>query len=304
MPTVVLNLGASAFAAPEPWRSIAPGDSIVVDGPVPNAVALLGGAAATASLFFQDAGHQAVSDGTTATAPDFGVDTIAHYRADSVVLASGKIGTWNDLSGNGNHLVQGTAGAQARYLYDPAIRNNPCGEFDGAATFYQLTSLLVGGQVPALYSEFTLIVIAQLYINGDHALFNAADVTGNDNTGPQILSIAAGNIVLMDGAGQSSVASLAYPFRNASENTFAHWHYYLGQHVTNRRSLSIDGGTAGVATGAEAPAAIRRITVGRLSAAALYFLGGRIAEMWLAKRQMTAAEQTALATYARVQYGI
>lgn len=62
----------------------------------------------------------------------FGADLIQWVRADLGIQIATGVSQWNDLSGNGAHYTQGTAGQQPAYLANGGPNNQPYVACDGA----------------------------------------------------------------------------------------------------------------------------------------------------------------------------
>jgi len=109
------------------------------------------------------------------------------WLRDSYTLAATKIASWTDLTGNGNHFVQGTDASRPTYNASNAnLGNQPTADFAGAQT---MTCSITGGYanvtVCYVYRPVTAIaarpmvtsggVAGSLYAAGDAiALYGAA----------------------------------------------------------------------------------------------------------------------------------
>jgi len=77
-----------------------------------------------------------LSPGQTSVAPDIPGSPFAWYRADTLVTSGSSVTTWTDKSGNGRHLVEGTAAT----LLTADINGHDAVDFDGTNDILQLGS--------------------------------------------------------------------------------------------------------------------------------------------------------------------
>lgn len=251
------------------------------------------------------AGRFDISDEVVAF-PEFVAPIIFRWRADQVTLASTKVSQLEDLSGNGNHAVQGTAGARA--LWRPGvneIKNQPALDFDGSDDFYTVDALQVDEDDPPDYTAYTLWVVCRLHTNANNAIVAVADETALERTGPLLYETGTGNLLSFDGYNAQAEAQVDYPFRYAGGgDTFTRWHSILCEHATGARSITLDNGTTDTGTGAANPGAPVSVKLGRLVEGAFWFIDGEIAEVFLAGGSLTTEEKAALAAYRLNRYGL
>jgi hypothetical protein len=88
-----------------------------------------------------------------------------HSADAGVTLASNAVSQWNDLSGNGNHLTQATAGYRPSYS-QIAVNSNPAVVFGGVAG-----RLLTGPSAGSGLTQFTIAMVVYTSLNGYYSQF-------------------------------------------------------------------------------------------------------------------------------------
>ena len=210
----------------------------------------------------------------------------AWYRADQGITLNGStVSQWDDISGNGNHLVQGTGSAQPTYVASSSYFGVPALSFDGgdrmncaalSATIKEITYFAVGRGV----------TVAN---NGIAAITNGGTV----NTGTAMFYTAGAMTVRRASTGGAAKAV-----------TYAAKHVVIGTADATAANIYVDSATAGTAEGAKAYTGYSHLTVGDIANALIYPWNGEIAEVGILNRVATAAEISALLSYASRRYGI
>lgn len=73
----------------------------------------------------------------------FGASVLGWYRGDTVTIGTG-VSSWTDKTGNGNHLIQATTGAQPAYTASDATLNNRGTLLgNGTSTFLNCVGMVV-----------------------------------------------------------------------------------------------------------------------------------------------------------------
>lgn len=206
----------------------------------------------------------------------------AHYDASvaaSVTVATG-VSQWADLSGNGYHLLQASAGKQPVY--------------SGSGTTSKIT---FNGSSQTLQASFTLTQPTTVYFiakqvtwpGGTRYLFDGA-VANNmivyqNTASPKIAMYAGGVVGDNSGATIGTMVVITAVFNGASS------------------SLSVNNNTK--TTGNAGAAAGAGITVGSIGGAALgNFSNIEVQEIYIYSAAHSAATQTSMITYLRNKWGI
>ncbi len=209
------------------------------------------------------------------------------YRADQqVTLVSGKASVWNDLSGNGRHLTQGTGGSRPTFVAS-GIGGQASLSFAGS----QLMDCGTGTWGAALAIPYTLYVIGYSAQDAFRTFTDRVDASGNR----PLMYVGTSTRVFIDslasdltGHADVSVASLIIGAFNGATS-----HIYV-----NNSQTSIADGSTGAGT------TLPSLRVGAFGGAGSNFLNGQIAEIIVDGALTSAATRELIANYVRARYQI
>lgn len=156
--------------------------STQLTGAVPQAASPTGILATAGTPNVTVVGVNGTSNAQTLTITSWTVASVsglqAWYRADSgdITQSGGFVSQWNDKSGNGRHLVQGTGANQPAYTSSAAaFGNQPVVDFDGSAHF--MTNATTFASLISLSADLMGAVFSVDAIDTD----NAPGVTYNND---------------------------------------------------------------------------------------------------------------------------
>lgn len=227
---------------------------------------------------------------TVASVSTVTINTIETLTANYVAqpLALDRVSQWNDKSGLGNNVTQGTALNQP--VYNPAqLNSNAVMTFDGVSTFIMPSGLYF---VP----------------NGDNTIFAIGKYSGQ-GVDQYILGMersGVDNLFLRSNLGSGIVAFVNTSSNGAGEVTVSgitktNYNIYQAGISGTTVSLAVNNGTAATATGSKATATVG--TIGGFSTGASRIIGG-ISEIIIYNRALSASEIVQVNRYLSQKWGI
>jgi hypothetical protein len=112
-------------------------------------------------------------------------------KADSgITLNAGNVASWNDLSGNGNHMVQGVAVNQPLFL-SGAINNFPAVQFNGQSNLLRNATMSMAGPLTLYYVLKQISFGLNKYLDYSNSAQGDAYTLYQVNTSPNI-SVSGG----------------------------------------------------------------------------------------------------------------
>lgn len=199
-------------------------------------------------------------------------------RGDAVTLNGSTVSSWNDRSGNTRHALQGAAGAQPTLVAN-GIGGQPALSFDGG-DYMDVTNLTVS-------RPYTVIVVGTSTSQNGRFFHDGVSVGSRTVLyGPSGTQIAAYGSVAITATADASSAKIYSALHNSTSSTLR----------INGSSTSGNLGLSGLASGL-------RIGVAADLSAGSYLIG-RIAEIIVASRALTAAENALIERYLSHRYGI
>lgn len=202
-------------------------------------------------------------------------------------------GTWSDMSGNGNHATQGTAGMQPAIVTN-SINGHQVRRFDGTNDYLN-GALSVTGT--------TMTVIAVLSLNSASAAFGRVVSTGATNTADEDNAARAAAILRVGGTSVSA-------FRGASQKSTGTIVYDTPVIVTSKFDVAMHtlylNGVAQVAVGSVGTFTISAYRLGAslLDADTGSFFKGDLAEVLAYSDSLTNGNRQTVEAYLAAKYGI
>lgn len=213
-------------------------------------------------------------------------------RADAGVTASGvDVTQWNDQSGNGRNLTQGTIGNSPDRLAG-ALNGLPVIDFDGTDDFLRNTSL---GN-PA---SITVITLAKSDVNPQTGvLVDVSDNTTNtDRRFTQLLDLGNFKSRISNNGGTNFDASSSF-------TDIGSYHIFYGDHATNTNSKgSVDGSTLFQAAASGTLRNATNLQIGRSFSSSRPF-NGQIAEVIVYNGVLSLADRQRVEGYLAHKWGL
>lgn len=211
---------------------------------------------------------------------------IQWMRADQVVLSSGNVTSWPDLSGSGNGASQGNATYQPLWISNNTVIGQPTIRLSGA------TGTWLSHPLGALVNNTTIwVVVASVTqaasnfrcLYGTSAgVMLCSSGAGAGDFGAYIGAYNDGGVSVLDGQGHAIAWVCSTP---TTTQTF-----YADNNATTTTGTSAYTGAPGVIGAGN--------TVGGQT------MGGEVAEIAVWNRQLAATDIAALSQYAAGRYGI
>lgn len=215
----------------------------------------------------------------------------AWYRSDQGTTIATGVSQWNDLSGNANHLTQGTGSAQPS-LVSNAYNGKPCIRFVSANSqiLSKTSTDLIGT------GAYTLVTAVKVNSStGANALF------GNTNTG------AGTTLFLNSGPVRDVLHAGVAAFDGSAIQTTALEVWIAIRSAASKPSLLINNisqSLSGAATGINAAGGSGLLAVGGyFSAGVTGFADIDVTEAVLLARDISTPEASRLSGYTRARYG-
>jgi hypothetical protein len=217
------------------------------------------------------------------------------YRADKGVTTATGVNLWADQSVTLKDLTQATAGAQPVYNNTANLINfNPTLTFDGTNDVLSNTTISHSGTNG---EDMFAVVLPNSVPAGVHDIIGLGTVANTGNStefrlGNDRLNYISANSVTI-GAISNPSTSFGVQLANANKSN------------TGAASIFLNGNSVITGTIAEMPVS-NQLNLGarRLSGVNGLFFNGRIAEVVLYNRQLTATERPRVASYLAIKYGI
>lgn len=224
-----------------------------------------------------------------------GGNLAAHYRADIGVTVDTGVSQWSDQSGRGNHVLQGTGGAQPTLVAN-VLNGRPVLRFAAASSqFLRVADATTGIEVGGL--AYALVVGRQTVVGGNRAFLSVdnADVANRAFCifAPAATTIRSRHIL--------RVTSVINADTTLADNTFARVESWADAGAVYVRNGATEVSTAAVGnTGYAFPGTF--IHVGCLPGTG--FLTGDIAEVIIANSIPSAAQLSSLREYTLAVWGV
>lgn len=222
-------------------------------------------------------------------------DTWIFLRGDNLGADGSSIATWSDQSGEGNDFTQSTAGERPTVLVDASIGNQKCANFDGTDdSLINVVGINAGGVAVPDVSSFTVLIVWKHDGTTADIPFSFADVSGGEFTWSNFYRESGTlGFYVLDNAAPASVA-----------DSSTAWRYAVLIHRGASRDLDINGALAGTNATAKNPAALKIGRLGRGVYNGYGPLDGKIAEIRVIGRELTAQEIADWEAYVGVRYGL
>ncbi len=217
----------------------------------------------------------------------------AWYRADAanVTIATG-VSQWNDLSGAGLHLTQGTGASQPTWLSSD-INGRPSIQFNGSSHFLSRAATTLG-VTTAGYTALLVVKEDTAAATGIQVALAEAAGTSGFYLWQITPNKAVRHVTVGDGTGPA-VQTATYESRTYNFATGA------GPVLrVNRQAQTVSGAP----TTLVAPVGASILCLGSRTAGADFWAACRIAELAIWPRPLQAAEITILDTYVTSRYGL
>lgn len=217
-------------------------------------------------------------------------DTIGFWRFSDVTQSSG-VATILDLSGNGNTLTTVDTGNRPTYVAaDPAINNQPCGDFS-TDDYFTNTNILVGGVNPSDYASYSVLIVAKVdNPAGNHALMTAVPAAGGIFSGMN--AHVSSNAIYW-----SAITAFSGGYTSTA------WASFEFTHEAAAQAMYVDGTLLSQRSIADNVPALKEVSLGAFLTAG-YPFDGRIAEMRIIGHRLTAPELADWAEYLSLRYGL
>jgi hypothetical protein len=254
--------------------------------------------------FYRQVGFSLAAPQPGFTPADYGDDLIlwldaevgVYKDAGTTLAADGEtVQQWNDQSGNGYHMSQGTAGDRPTFRATSALTNQPAVQFNQDWLSSGTDAVSLGGGVVAVFGVLRWVSPAGSGVNSRHMAFIGNGQSSDFNNEPSfMMCIGSGELRTFRNAGPLNARSVSL------DTNYRIGGIWDGTNYTNYINNSAGTPTANTGTFGST-GTLHFVNPGDGGAAAMV---GYVCEMVIIKRALDSGERAELDAYFTSRWGL